>query len=45
MVDITGWSIEKVQKILSELTELGILKHSKSFLQGERWYIVSENNM
>ena len=45
MVDVTDWSIEKVQKILSELTDLGILKYSKSLLQGERWYVVSENNM
>ncbi len=45
MVDATGWAIEKVQKILSELTELGILKYSKNLLQGERWYVVSENNM
>lgn len=45
MIDATGWAIEKVQKILSELTELGILKHSKNLLQGERWYIVSENNI
>lgn len=44
MVEATGWNVEKVQKGLAELTELGILKYSKSLLQGERWYIVSENN-
>ena len=44
MVDATGWSVEKIKKILTELTELGLLKYSKSLLQGERWYIVSENN-
>ena len=36
-----GWSIEKTTKILNVLTDLGILKYSKSFLHGELWYIVS----
>ncbi len=45
MVDAIGWSAEEVKKKLTELTELGLLKYSKSLLQGERWYIVSENNM
>jgi hypothetical protein len=45
VVDIvkeTGWSITKVEKMLEFLSESGILKHSKSFLHGDRWYIVSE---
>ncbi|GAJ05273.1 unnamed protein product, partial [marine sediment metagenome] len=29
----------KVISILSNLTDLGILKYSKSFLHGERWYV------
>ncbi|MFX1393802.1 MAG: hypothetical protein ACFFAH_09535 [Promethearchaeota archaeon] len=44
IVDLTGWSAEKVNELLNKLTKLGILKYSKSFLHGERWYIISENN-
>ena len=45
MIASTGWSTQKVFEILNNLTKLGILKYSKSFLHGERWYIVSENNI
>lgn len=45
MIEATGWGTEQVIKILNNLTDLGILKYSKSFLHGERWYIVSEKSM
>ena len=45
MIDTTGWTIEKILKILNNLTLHGILKYSKSFLHGENWYIVSEKNV
>jgi len=38
----TGWPINKVKKILERLSEIGILKYSKSFLHGEQWYVISE---
>ncbi|MFX1339130.1 MAG: hypothetical protein ACFFDK_11025 [Promethearchaeota archaeon] len=44
MIGKTSWSSEKILKILDHLTDLGILKFSKSFLHGNRWYIVSETN-
>ncbi|MFX1257109.1 MAG: hypothetical protein ACFFAN_04575 [Promethearchaeota archaeon] len=44
IVELTGWNPEKVIEILNKLTKLGILKYSKSFLHGERWYIISDNN-
>jgi len=44
MVNETQLSTEHLHKILNHLAELGILKFTKTFLQGERWYIVSENN-
>ncbi len=40
----TGWSTEKVNSLLEKLTKLGIFKHSKSFLHGDQWYIISENS-
>ncbi|MHA1273160.1 MAG: hypothetical protein ACTSQS_06950 [Promethearchaeota archaeon] len=43
MIKMTDWNGEKILKILNSLTKMGILKHSKSFLHGDRWYIVSEN--
>ncbi len=42
IVGATGWSTNQVVKILSHLTEVGILKYSKNHLHGERWFIVSE---
>jgi hypothetical protein len=39
MIEASGWSKEKVNKILNNLTEIGILRYSKSFLHGERWYV------
>jgi len=44
MVQRTGWSSEKVNKLLDKLTKFGIFKYSKSFLHGDQWYIVSENS-
>ncbi|KKN11064.1 hypothetical protein LCGC14_1030230 [marine sediment metagenome] len=44
MIGATGWTMAKITKILNTLTELGIIKYSKSFLHGEQWYIVSEHN-
>ncbi|TXT63148.1 MAG: hypothetical protein BAJALOKI1v1_780011 [Promethearchaeota archaeon] len=41
VINETGWSKEKTQKILDQLTEIGILKYSKSLLHGDQWYIVS----
>jgi DNA-binding MarR family transcriptional regulator len=40
----TGWSPEKVSTLLEKLTKLGIFKHSKSFLHGDQWYIISEDS-
>ena len=40
----TEWGLEKVKKLLEKLTKFGIFKHSKSFLHGDQWYIVSENS-
>jgi predicted HTH transcriptional regulator len=37
-----GWNTEKCTQILDNLTTLGILKHSKSYLYGDQWYVVSE---
>lgn len=42
LVNETGWPIIKVKKLLEQLSEIGILKYSKSFLHGDQWYIVSE---
>ncbi len=44
MIGASGWTMAKITKILNTLTELGIIKYSKSFLHGEQWYIVSEHN-
>lgn len=44
VINETGWSPEKSIDLLNRLTQLGILKHSKSFLHGEQWYVVSEKN-
>ena len=43
IVEATGWSTNQVVKILNHLTEIGILKYSKNYLHGDRWYIISEN--
>ncbi|MFO8019565.1 MAG: hypothetical protein R6U96_13140, partial [Promethearchaeia archaeon] len=42
MVGALGWSTDQVRKTLAHLTEIGILKYSKSFLHGDRWYIVTQ---
>ena len=42
MVGATGWSMNQVKEILNHLSDIGILKYSKSYLQGERWFIVSK---
>ncbi|MFX1366709.1 MAG: hypothetical protein ACFFCE_06215 [Promethearchaeota archaeon] len=42
IVSETGWHIDKIREILEHLSEIGILKYSKSFLHGDQWYIVSE---
>jgi predicted transcriptional regulator len=39
MVQSTGWNREKVYEFLTDLTNLGILKYTKSFLHGETWYM------
>ncbi|MGV9172900.1 MAG: hypothetical protein ACOC35_10075 [Promethearchaeia archaeon] len=44
MVGELGWSTEQVRKTLAHLTEMGILKYSKSFLHGDRWYIVAQES-
>lgn len=46
ITDASGLPADKVNGILNNLTELGILKFSKSYLHGDRWYIISdrENN-
>jgi len=42
IIDKTSWSINKVKQILEDLSEVGILKYSNSFLHGEQWYIISK---
>jgi len=42
MVGATGWSINQIKKTLNHLSDIGILRYSKSYLQGERWFIVSK---
>ena len=42
MVGATGWSIDQVVKILNHLSDIGVLRFSKSYLHGERWFIISE---
>jgi len=42
MIGATGWSTNQVKKTLNHLSNEGILKYSKSYLQGERWFIVSK---
>jgi hypothetical protein len=42
IVSQVNWSIERVKQILRNLTDLGILNHSKSPLYGDQWYLVSE---
>ncbi len=39
MLHSTGWSKEKVFEFLTNLTNLGIFKHTKSYLHGETWYM------
>lgn len=41
LIENTKWSSEKSMETLNRLTDLGILRHSKSFLHGEQWYVVS----
>jgi len=41
MIKATGWRKEKTKKMLDDLTEIGILRKSKSILHGERWYIAT----
>ncbi len=43
IVGATGWSTNEVVKKLNYLTEVGILKYSKNYLHGDRWYIISED--
>jgi len=40
LIDETKWSTNKSMNLLNRLTDLGILKHSKSLLHGEQWYII-----
>ena len=42
MVGATGWDSKRVLKMLNHLSEVGILKYSKSYIHGERWFIISE---
>lgn len=44
IVKETGWSIEKTTEMLNKLTDIGIIKYSKSFLHGELWYVITNNN-
>jgi hypothetical protein len=41
LIEETKWETEKSMKLLNRLTDIGILKHSRSLLHGEQWYIVS----
>jgi len=40
-----SWNTEKGTQILDNLTTLGIFKHSKSYLYGNQWYVVSERKI
>ncbi|MFX0167442.1 MAG: hypothetical protein ACFE9V_19120 [Candidatus Hodarchaeota archaeon] len=42
MVGALRWDTDRVLEILNHLSEIGILKYSKSYLHGERWFIISE---
>jgi len=42
IVGATGRSTKEIVEMLNHLSEIGILKHSKNHLHGERWFIVSE---
>ncbi|TFF88815.1 MAG: hypothetical protein EU550_00545, partial [Promethearchaeota archaeon] len=39
IIEKTNWDSEKTITMLQKLTNIGILKHSKSFLHGDQWYI------
>ena len=36
------WERIKTEQLLNLLTNNGILRHSSSYLHGEKWYIISE---
>ena len=44
ILDKFGWKPEKGAEILDHLTSLGILRHSKSYVYGDQWYVVSEES-
>ncbi|MBD3338581.1 MAG: hypothetical protein GF353_05715 [Candidatus Lokiarchaeota archaeon] len=44
IMEETKWKKSKCMKLLIDLTEVGILKYSKSFLHGEYWYLVSRQD-
>ncbi|MHA1474336.1 MAG: hypothetical protein ACTSRX_02105 [Promethearchaeota archaeon] len=35
-----GWKQSKVEKYLQTMTSNGLLRHSQSYLQGDKWYIL-----
>ncbi len=35
-----SWNQSKVEKILQTMTNNGLLRHSQSYLQGDKWYIL-----
>jgi len=41
LIEAIKWPPEKTMKLLNRLTDLGILKHSKSLLHGDQWYVIS----
>ena len=44
ILDEFGWKPQKAAEILDYLTSLGILRHSKSYVYGDQWYIISEQS-
>ncbi|MBD3214461.1 MAG: hypothetical protein GF311_17750 [Candidatus Lokiarchaeota archaeon] len=44
IINALDWKKEKCTNILKNLETIGIIKHSKSFLHGDKWYIISEGN-
>jgi len=42
IIKLTGWSPEHASELLNKLTKLGILNYSRSFLHGERWFVITE---
>jgi predicted transcriptional regulator len=40
VMESLSWNQSKVEKILQTMTNNGLLRHSQSYLQGDKWYIL-----